>query len=195
MEENNMSSNPGSRRGSLDADDGMDGVGAPVAPVASVVRLVVVPGETTDSSAGDHDPHAVAEGGRETFQPIALDGVLSDETMNQRLTQVRTWLDTFPDTLGVNPEANNYRQFRRIFDENYVISAEHPDSPAKQKFDALMAQIELSKTNAPKFACVFGKGRSGATQRMYLELESILKGTRPMVSNDPTRLHEGDSAP
>jgi hypothetical protein len=116
------------------------------------------------------EPSGVASGSHSSLVPVPIDA-LSETVMAGRLERVTAWLKGYSG----NTNAKNYKEILKIMGTDYAATA--GETVEKQKFDALVAQVQLSRRNAPpRIACVFGRDklRSPQTQQAYDQLSSIV---------------------
>ncbi len=114
------------------------------------------------------------------------DGLVGDTKVREQIGlvidspaegEVLARLGLFQTAMGSfkgNREAKNFQALLIIFGREYTEEVVGK-SPAVQRLEALVAQLNSAKTNAPpKVASCFGKARSPQTQEGYQALERIL---------------------
>ena len=128
------------------------------------------------------------------------DGLVGDTKVREQIGlvidspaegEVLARLELFQTAMGSfkgNREAKNFQALLMISGTNYREETVGK-SAAVQKLDALVAQIDLAKTNAPsKLASCFGQGRSSVTQEGYDSLERILVSKNFDVAQEDSSL-------
>ena len=142
------------RRASVDTDS------------VSATALTAVEGGQAESESVDH-PIGVK---RSDTVGLPFSNLVSEGEIQRRLGLCEAWVNSF----GGNREAKNFQAILMIFGAAYTDGLDGK-SAGMQKWEALIAQVELAKTNAPpRLARCFGKARSPQTQEGYQALERIL---------------------